>query len=95
MTPAVAKTDAESVENGQNLFLQLGLFTLRDNAEALRSRVLERVADLDGQLELEVGEGYFRLFVGPYASLGAARAAAERLGESLNIQPFAVWRKKP
>ncbi|MDR3213603.1 MAG: SPOR domain-containing protein [Azoarcus sp.] len=91
----VANANFVLAETGQNLYLQLGVFVSRDNAEGFRVRVLERVAGLTGRLELDDEGERFRLFAGPYASLGSARADAERIGELLDIRPFAVWRKKP
>ncbi|MDR0701403.1 MAG: septal ring lytic transglycosylase RlpA family protein [Azoarcus sp.] len=82
-------------ESGQNLFLQLGLFTSRENAESFRDRAMTRLAGLSGQIELSAEEGYFRLFIGPYPSLDAAHAAAARIGELLDIQPFTIWRDHP
>ncbi|MDR2091940.1 MAG: septal ring lytic transglycosylase RlpA family protein [Azoarcus sp.] len=82
-------------ESGQNLFLQLGLFTSRENAESFRDRAMTRLAGLFGQIELRAEEGYFRLFIGPYPSPAAAHAAAARIGELLDIQPFTIWRDLP
>ncbi|MDR1662723.1 MAG: SPOR domain-containing protein [Azoarcus sp.] len=82
-------------ESGQNLFLQLGLFASRENAESFRDRVTARIGDLAGQIELKAEGGYFRLLAGPYASLGTARAVAERLGKLLDIQAFTIWRSQP
>jgi rare lipoprotein A len=82
-------------KSGQNLFLQLGLFTSRENAESLRDRAVIQVAELLGQIELNAEGGYFRLFTGPYPSLDAAHAAAGRIGELLGIKPFTIWRSPP
>ena len=84
-------TDADR----QNLFLQLGVFGSRENAEDFRTRAEARVAGLAGKLDLKPEGDRFRLYAGPYASPGEARTEAERISELLGIQPFIVRRNEP
>ncbi|MDR0716723.1 MAG: SPOR domain-containing protein [Azoarcus sp.] len=86
-----ADADARAAGNGGGLFLQLGVFTSRENAEELYARA----AGLPGRFELAGGEGRFRLYAGPYASPEEARAAAGYIGKSLGVRPFTVRRANP
>lgn len=86
-----ADADARAAGNGGGLFLQLGVFASRENAEELYARA----AGLPGRFELAGGEGRFRLYAGPYASLAEARAAAGYIGKLLGVRPFTVWRANP
>ncbi|MDR1855455.1 MAG: SPOR domain-containing protein [Azoarcus sp.] len=96
IAPDVTNARNGQAGNGQNLFLQLGVFASRVNAGAFRDRVEALVDDLAGKLELaEDEEGRYRLFVGPYDSLDTAHAAAERIGGLVGIRPFAVRRVTP
>ncbi|MDR1424813.1 MAG: septal ring lytic transglycosylase RlpA family protein [Azoarcus sp.] len=89
-----ANTDKEGSE--QNLFLQLGVFASRENAEEYRYHVTEQIAELAGRTELVEESGRFLLLAGPYdADSPGVAQAAERIGERLHIRPFAVWRTTP
>jgi rare lipoprotein A len=95
-TPDVTNASIVATRNGQNLYLQLGVFASRENAEVFRNRIIgARVIEQADRLELTAESGYYRLYVGPYASPGDARAAAERIGEEMGIQPFTVRRSTP
>jgi rare lipoprotein A len=91
-TPNVTNESIAVTRNRQNLFLQLGVFTSRDNAEDFRKRVIVRVVELADRIQLSDEGGYFRLYAGPYPSPGDARAAAGYIGELMGIQPFTVRR---
>jgi len=95
ITPNVTNASIDENGSGQNLFLQLGVFASRENAEGFRRRVALRAVEFAGLTEVAVEEGRFRVYTGPFVSPDAARAAAERLGEQLDIRPFAVWRTAP
>ncbi|MDR2688978.1 MAG: septal ring lytic transglycosylase RlpA family protein [Azoarcus sp.] len=87
-SPAAIAGDEE-----QRIFLQLGVFSARENAENLRARVAAEMTDFAWRLALVTEGGYVRVYAGPYASMAEARAAAEQVGEVLGIQPFAVRRE--
>ena len=89
---ATQKSNTETVQDGQRLFLQLGVFASRENAESFRSMVSTQVGDLSVKTELVAEEGYFRIYAGPYASSAEARAVAEWIDERMGIQPFIVRR---
>jgi rare lipoprotein A len=62
---------------GQNIYVQLGAFSLRPNAEQLRSKLTS-----SGVAQVNVtpnDDGLFRVRIGPVASVEAADALAEKL----------------
>jgi rare lipoprotein A len=86
---------APHVAGEQRVFLQLGVFATRENAENLRVQVATQMAELGGRLEIAAEGGRFRVYGGPFDSLASARAVAEQIGEQLGIRPFAVQRVEP
>ncbi|GHU31652.1 lipoprotein [Betaproteobacteria bacterium] len=92
---ASAGVEAVARANEQRVFLQLGVFATRDNAENLRAQVAAQMTELGGRLEIAAEGGRFKVYGGPFDSLANARAVAEQIGEQLGIRPFAVQRKEP
>jgi rare lipoprotein A len=81
----------------RGVFLQLGAFSSRTNAENLRARLLREFgaaewmkAGTDPGIELRAG--LHRLQLGPYASRAEAGAVAERIREAVEIRPVMVVR---
>jgi rare lipoprotein A len=74
------------------VYLQLGAFADRDNAENFRARLVLETATLDRPAEVYRRDGLFRLHVGPYRTRAEANAAAERLKEALDVRPHVVVR---
>ncbi|HEX7054777.1 MAG TPA: septal ring lytic transglycosylase RlpA family protein [Burkholderiales bacterium] len=70
------------------IFLQVGAFASRDNAERLRARL----ASLQDPSELLLVGELWRLQLGPYRSREEARSAAERLERAFALKPFVVVR---
>ncbi|CAH1746597.1 Endolytic peptidoglycan transglycosylase RlpA [Thauera humireducens] len=98
--PAAAATaDAEGdglvphiASASAGIFLQLGAFASRANAEGFRATVEREVAEHAERLELFADGERFRLHAGPYDTVDAARAAAERIGSTLQLKPFVIVR---
>jgi rare lipoprotein A len=74
------------------IYLQLGAFADRDNAENFRARLALEFAALDRPAEIYRRDGLFRLHVGPYRTRAEANAAAERLKDALDVKPHVVVR---
>ncbi|HEX9194252.1 MAG TPA: septal ring lytic transglycosylase RlpA family protein [Burkholderiales bacterium] len=72
------------------VYLQLGAFSARENAENLRSRI-ERQS---GWLGIEIREkaGLFHVRLGPYRGRAEASGVADQIRESLEIKPIVVER---
>ena len=83
---------ASSPPGAGSVYLQLGAFSSRENAEDLRSRIARQFSWLaDAVQVLSVGN-LWRLHVGPYASSDAARAVAARIESELSLKPLVVVR---
>jgi rare lipoprotein A len=74
------------------IYLQLGAFSERDNAEGFRARLALELAVLDRPAEVYRKDGLFRLHVGPYRTRAEANADAEKLKEALDLKAHVVVR---
>ena len=86
-TPAAVQGPA-----GNAVYLQLGAFSSRANAEELRARIAARLASLAESIQVLSVGNLWRLHVGPYASREAARTIGERIESELNLKPLLVVR---
>ena len=84
--PSAAPAAAPSMSRG--IFLQVGAFSSRDNAEKLRAQL----ASAEQKGELVRLDGLWRVQLGPYGSPDEARSAAERLEPTLGLKPLVVVR---
>ena len=89
-----AGQDAKSGELKEEpgVYLQVGAFSSRENAEGLRERIGRELASLSSQVRVLALGGMWRLRVGPYPSSDAARSAAERIEAELKLKPLLVVR---
>ena len=74
------------------VYLQLGAFSARDNAESFRARVYREVGWLTDSIEILPGNGLFRLQLGPYRDREQAGGMAERLRRDIELKPVFVSR---
>jgi rare lipoprotein A len=72
----------------RGVFLQVGAFASRDNAESLRARIASSTRPGD----LVQLDNLWRVQLGPYESQDEARSAAERLEPALGLKPLVVVR---
>ncbi len=86
--PATIPVDTER----GGIFLQLGAFSGRDNAENFRVRVYQQLSWLNKTVEIYQREGLFRLHLGPYRDRAEANAAAEQIRETLAFKPVVIQR---
>jgi len=90
-----ARVEVESiVPAGETagVYLQLGAFNSRENAESLQARIARELAWLQESMHVLLGGTLWRLQVGPYRSRGEARSVAERIEAELNLKPLLVVR---
>lgn len=80
------------INNGKAVFVQIGAFSSRDNAESFKNAIQGGLSSVAQRIEIFPDRGYFRLHAGPYLSPQEARAAAERIADMLQIEPFIVMR---
>lgn len=91
--PAPAPAAAIPVSaDSSGVYLQLGAFSGRDNAENFRSRIRDQLAWLDRSIEVLQKDGWFRLHLGPYRSRAEATGIAERIREALDLRAVFVVR---
>ncbi len=87
-----AEVQIEAVVPAQEVYLQLGAFRSRENAETLQARVRHEAAWLQDRLQVLLSADLWRLRIGPYLTRDAARAIAERLESELSLKPLLVVR---
>jgi rare lipoprotein A len=89
--PAPAATNAAvwkaAVAEGGSIFLQLGAFGSRENAESFLQRTRVQFDWLSERLQVRTREGLFRVHAGPYANASEARNAADRIASALGTKP--------
>jgi rare lipoprotein A len=78
--------DAEA----SGIYLQLGAFSGRANAENFRIRVYQQLAWLNGAIQIFSREGMFRLHLGPYRNRNEAYAIADKIRAELDFKPLVV-----
>jgi rare lipoprotein A len=78
--------------DASGIYLQLGAFSGRDNAENFRSRVYQQIGWLNDAIQIFARDGMFRLHLGPYRDRAEAGGMAERIGEALQFRPVIVVR---
>lgn len=99
--PAAANRNAPVATAAQNappetvpagVYLQVGAFAGRDNAESFRARIYRELAWLNDVIRIVPGNNVFRLHAGPYVSRGDAQAVADRIRAELNFNPVLITR---
>ncbi len=74
------------------IYLQLGAFSARDNAENFRVRLYQQLAWLNDPIQIHARNGMYRLHLGPYHDRVAAGGMAEKLRDALQFKPVVVVR---
>ena len=95
LTPLVgAPTPAEPALEASTggAFVQLGVFSSESSAQGLMVRVRDELYDFSDRASIVAAEGRYRVQVGPFPSLDAARLEAGRIGARLRIAPYVVSR---
>jgi rare lipoprotein A len=83
---------APSAVEARGTYIQVGAFSSRENAEDFRGRAARQLAWLsEGIQVLSIGN-LWRLQVGPYENIDAARSIAVRIETELNLRPLFVVR---
>ncbi len=77
-TPPVSGSDG-------SIFLQLGAFSSRDNAENFSARMKLALGSMVEKLHIADGGGLFRVRLGPYASRSEAGQMATQISQAANI----------
>jgi len=77
---------------GDGIYLQLGAFGSRDNAESYLARAKAQLDWLAQTLHLFPRDGIYRVQAGPYPTANEARQAAERVALAVGSKPVIVSR---
>ena len=78
--------------DASGIYLQLGAFSSKQNAESFLARLQIEVASLAGTMHIYSRDGLYRVHAGPYASRDEARAVADRIGQAFGIKSFVLTR---
>jgi len=92
---AIAAPPAQPIPidtEANGIYLQLGAFSARDNAENFRARIYQQLAWLNDPIEIHARDGMYRLHLGPYHDRAEAGGMADKLRESLQVKPVVVVR---
>lgn len=91
-----AQVELEAVLAGRpqagGVYVQVGAFSSRDNAESLQAHVTRELAWLQETAQVLLSGNLWRLQVGPYRSREDARSVAERIEAQLDLRPLLVVR---
>ena len=79
-------------EGGRGIYLQLGAFSNRDNADNLKARLGRELDDLGERLVVSGSRGIFRVSLGPWSDHAEARRVAERLRQIFELKAVLVER---
>ena len=92
--PAAAPTEQAlpAPEQAVAVYVQVGAFSSRANAENLRSRLEGEFGWLKDTVQVVAIGNLWRLHVGPYRTQDDARSVAERIESQLSIKPLLVVR---
>ncbi len=83
---------ADAAARGAGVFLQLGAFGSRDNAEAVREKMSRILDGIGAPIALRAEGAMFKVQAGPFAHRNAALAAADKVQQMVGFKPFATAR---
>ena len=86
--PVPVPVSAES----RGIFVQLGAFSVAENAEQFLRKLRIDLGWLSGAMSLYQGDGLYKVHAGPYASREQAEGVAERVRQELGFRAFVLNR---
>ena len=90
---ALAAATATAVtDNKGGVYLQLGAFSVYDNADNFLTRMRVELSSVASTLGITAKDGLFRVHVGPYADQVLAQQAADKIAQNLAIKPMLLVR---
>jgi len=89
---AAAPPAAPASADAGGVYLQLGAFGSRENAENFLARMKIQIDWLAAALHIFSRDGLYRVRAGPYPREAEARRDADRIGQSLGVRPFVFTR---
>jgi len=88
--PPAAEVQVPVTADASGVYLQLGAFGSRENAESFLARLKAQADWL--ALDIVPRDGLFRIHAGPYGNQAEARQAADRISQALGVRPFVLTR---
>lgn len=92
MPPPAPAQVLPAAADSSGIYLQLGAFSSRGNAEQFLARLRSQLAGLSETLSIFTRDGLFRVHAGPYANRNDAQQAAEKIGAALGFKPLMMMR---
>jgi rare lipoprotein A len=80
------------ITDSRGIWLQLGAFGNRDNAESLRQRLAGQLASLGGKLVVRAEGSVHRVQIGPYREADEAHRVAMQISDALAMKPLVIQR---
>jgi rare lipoprotein A len=84
--------DTPTPTEPRGVYLQLGAFSTRENAEDMRARIYRQLDWLSDAIAIRPQGKLYRLHLGPYPDRAAAMEMAGRIQTSLELTPIVVVR---
>jgi peptidoglycan lytic transglycosylase len=92
-TPVAPAPVAVPVSNeAGSMFVQLGAFSVEENADAFLRKMRLELRWLASSIQLYRGDGLYKVHAGPYPNRGEAERAAERIRQELGFTSFVLTR---
>lgn len=88
--PLAAEAAIPVTSETAGIYLQLGAFSARANAESFRDKIQQQLSWLDQAVLIEVRGKLYRLHLGPYRNRKEANAMAEKIRAELDFKPLLV-----
>ena len=90
--PPVPAQDVPASSEANGIYLQLGAFGSKVNAEQFLTRLHSQLAGFSEALSIFTKDGLFRVHAGPYANRSDAQRGADKLGATLGFKPLLLIR---
>ena len=88
--PVAAEPAIPVTAETAGIYLQLGAFSARANAESFREKIQKQLSWLSQPVQIQVRGNLFRLHLGPYRNRNEANAIAEKIRAELDFKPLLV-----
>lgn len=90
--PTATNILTTATDNASGIYLQLGAFSVYDNADNFLVRMRAELSSLADTLSISAKDGLFRVHAGPYADQTLAQQVADKIAQSLAIRPVLLIR---
>ena len=84
--------EATVAQEPNGVYVQLGAFTLRQNAESFLAHMRSEITWLAGAIGMYARDGLYRVHAGPYADRTQADDVARRIEQSMDLKPILITR---